>query len=162
MGDHTETVEIDFDPALVSFEQLLDVFWSHHRPRKDGYGGRQYMSLVLYRNEKQKNQATFVKNRIEERLKTEIETELKPFDQFFLAEEKHQKYYLKRYKQAYESVLQLFQSHDAFVKSTIAARLNGFVREFGTLGELNEEIQYWGLDDHDIGLLKETINKLKW
>ncbi|WP_373279229.1 hypothetical protein [Halalkalibacter okhensis] len=69
---------------------------------------------------------------------------------------------MKRYKQAYETVLELFQSHEAFVKSTVAARLNGFVRGFGTLTELKEEIYFWGLDDHDIGILKETIKKIKW
>ncbi len=162
MGDHTETLQVDFDSDLISLEQLLDTFWRNHTPRKDGYGGHQYMSLLLFHNSKQNKIIDQVKVKWEAKTNQRLETEIKPFEQFTLAEDKHQKYYFKRSKKAYEMILQLFSTHEDFVNSTIAARLNGFVREFGTLHDLKNEINEWRLDEKDRLLLIETIKKLKW
>ncbi len=163
MGDHTETIEIDFDPTLICFEQIMEVFWENHHPsRRRGYGGRQYMSLLLYHNEIQKNEALQIKRKWEKIRGEVIPTEIKSYTQFFLAEEKHQKYYLKRYKTAYEAVRELFTTHDQFVQSTLIARLNGFVREFGTLSDLKSEIETWGLSKSDQIRILETLNLLKW
>jgi hypothetical protein len=48
IGNHTETLEIDFDPTIISYEEILDIFWKNHNPlRVNDYKGRQYMSLLL-------------------------------------------------------------------------------------------------------------------
>ena len=49
MGDHSEAVQLEFDPAVISYAELLDVFWSNHRPINiNGYRGRQYQSIAFY------------------------------------------------------------------------------------------------------------------
>jgi len=51
LGDHTETVQIDYDPTQISFEELLDVFWDSHRPTQRAWS-RQYMAAVFFHNER--------------------------------------------------------------------------------------------------------------
>lgn len=56
MGDHTETVEVDFDPAVLAYDDILRVFWNGHRPENiNSYKGRQYQSMLLYRSPEQKD-----------------------------------------------------------------------------------------------------------
>jgi len=163
MGDHTESIEIDFHPELISYGQLLDVFWENHNPlRESFYKGRQYMSLLLYRNEDQEALALKTKRKWEQSLKGEIQTEMAPFSTFYAAEDYHQKYYLKRYAKAVEEVKNVFPSHSDFVNSTIAARLNGFVVGHGSLGKLKKEMNEWGLHPEQVKELVELLNKLKW
>jgi peptide-methionine (S)-S-oxide reductase len=163
MGDHTESIEIDFHPELISYEELLDVFWQNHNPlRESFYKGRQYMSLLLHRNEDQEAWALKMKRKWEQTLNGEIQTEMAPFSKFYAAEEYHQKYYLKRYTKAVEEVKSIFLSHSDFVNSTIAARLNGFVAGHGSLGSLKEEINEWGFHPEQTKELVALLNKLKW
>ena len=53
MGDHTETLEIDFDPDVLRYEDVLRHFWRNHYPNRDQYKGRQYLSLLRYRGDEQ-------------------------------------------------------------------------------------------------------------
>ncbi len=98
---HAESVEITFDPSLISFKDLLNVFWSIHDPTtKDRQGpdiGSQYRSAIFYLNEEQKRIA--VKSLGEQeasgRFVESIKTELVPASEFYPAEEHHQKYFAK-------------------------------------------------------------------
>ncbi len=163
MGDHTESIEIDFDADIITYEELLNIFWKNHNPLRDTfYKDRQYMSLLLFHNDDQKKQAQRVKSEWEQLLNGEIQTEMVAHSAFYLAEDYHQKYYLKRYPKAVEKVINIFESHHDFVNSTIAARLNGFVAGHGKLVSLKEEIALWGLNPEDSKTLVELINNLKW
>jgi len=163
MGDYTESIEIDYDTTIISYEELLQVFWGNHNPLRDTfYKGRQYISLLLYHNEDQKDQAEKIKIEYEQKLNGEIDTEMAVYSTFYLAEDYHQKYYLKRYANVVEQVDHLFLDHKDFVYSTIAARLNGFVAGHGNLVDLKEEMKEWGLNDEESEVLARLVNNIKW
>ena len=67
IGDHTETVQIDFDPQRISYEDLLDIFWRSHTSTGHGWS-RQYMNAVFYDNEKQQQFAMSSKAVMEKKL----------------------------------------------------------------------------------------------
>ena len=163
IGDHTETLEIEFDPEILSYEEILTIFWQNHDAAKNRfYKERQYLSLLLYHSEEQKRIAYQIKTEQEQILGKEIQTEFQPYTVFYCAENRHQKYFLKRFSKAMDSLLPLFPNDKAFVDSTIAARLNGFVREFGTLKDIKAEIHHWGLDPDNERVLKELLENIKW
>jgi peptide-methionine (S)-S-oxide reductase len=102
---HAEAVEIVFDPAKVSYEKLLDVFWHNIDPlarnRQFCDHGDQYRSAIFYRDDKQHGLANASKSAVEARFKQPVATEIVPAGPFYKAEEYHQDYYLKnpiRYK----------------------------------------------------------------
>ena len=104
---HAEAVEIAYDPAKVTYEQLLQVFWHNIDPvavdRQFCDHGRQYRSAIFYHGEDQRRAAEASKRAIEEskRLDRPIATEIVAAGPFYLAEEYHQGYYEKnpiRYK----------------------------------------------------------------
>lgn len=99
---HAEAVQVTYNPAIVSYETLLDVFWSIHDPtqlnRQGPDIGPQYRSAIFYHNEEQRSSAEASKRRLEEsgRLKSSVVTEIVPADVFWRAEEYHQQFFEKR------------------------------------------------------------------
>lgn len=96
---HAEVVQITFDPDVVSYERLLEIFWKSHDPttfnRQGPDEGPQYRSIILYHNEKQKEQAqkshdAIVKARV---YPGRIVTQLAPMTRFYPAEQYHQDYF---------------------------------------------------------------------
>ncbi|TWT27424.1 peptide-methionine (S)-S-oxide reductase [Planomicrobium sp. CPCC 101110] len=162
MGDHTETVEIDFDPAILNFEDVLLHFWRNHYPNRDNYKGRQYISLLRYHNGKQEQVANKVKAQMEKELGEAIETDIAPFTGFTLAEERHQKYYLKRYPKALDQLENLYPTPDLLLNSTFAARMNGFVKGYGTREELKHEIAGWPIEEEHRQFMIALLFQLKW
>lgn len=159
MGDHTETVEVTFDPEAISLEQLLRKFWSDHNPNRPVYKERQYISLLLYRNAEQKIMMETVKRQLEGEV---IHTEISPLHDFTEAEPHHQKYYLKRFKRTTEQLMHHFSDETAFHSSILTARLNGFVREYGTLASIKQEIAQWNISAEEITRLQQLLDGLKW
>jgi peptide-methionine (S)-S-oxide reductase len=102
---HAEAVEIVYDPAKVSYEKLLDVFWHNIDPlvkdRQFCDRGDQYRTVIFYHGDAQKTAAEASKKTVEARFKQPIETEIVAAGPFTKAEDYHQDYYLKnpvRYK----------------------------------------------------------------
>ena len=93
LGDHTETVEIAFDPEVISFEELLQQFWKQHDPSIKEV--TQYKSIIFYHNQRQKKTAEMSKKEMEKNLGKKIFTEIKKAGTFYEAEEYHQKYLQK-------------------------------------------------------------------
>ncbi len=99
---HAEAVKITFDPTLISYEELLKVFFSIHDPtqlnRQGPDIGKQYRSAIFYYNDEQKMAAEKIAKELESsgRLNKSIATEIVPASKFNKAEEYHQKYYEKR------------------------------------------------------------------
>ncbi|EGD72252.1 methionine sulfoxide reductase A [Salpingoeca rosetta] len=93
LGDHTEAVQIEFDPKVVTFEQLLDKFWVQHDASRKS--SRQYQSALWYQTEDQK-QAILKAIEAEEKKARyrgrKIATHVAPLGPFYLAEDYHQKY----------------------------------------------------------------------
>jgi peptide-methionine (S)-S-oxide reductase len=104
---HAEVTQISFDPAVVSFEELLEVFWNTHDPttlnRQGADEGTQYRSAVFYHNEEQKKIAEAYKKQLEASkvYKDAIVTEISPLTSFYPAEDYHQNYYALNPNQGY-------------------------------------------------------------
>jgi peptide-methionine (S)-S-oxide reductase len=98
---HAEVVEVEFDPAQVTYEQLLDVFWSNHDPTtRDRQGpdiGSQYRSVVFYHSPGQQEAAAAKKEALDRsgRFRRPIVTQIEPAPAFYRAEEYHQQYLRK-------------------------------------------------------------------
>lgn len=96
---HAEAVRVEYDPAKVSYEQLLDLFWEMHDPtslNRQGWDvGSQYRSAIFYHTEEQRQAAEQSKLRLEGKGR-KIVTEIVPADHFWPAEEYHQRYVEKR------------------------------------------------------------------
>lgn len=99
---HAEAVEVEFDPAQISYEQLLKVFWENHDPTtKDRQGpdiGTQYRSAILYHSAEQEKFARQSKEELDQskRYSKPIVTEILPVQDFYVAEEYHQRYLEKK------------------------------------------------------------------
>jgi peptide-methionine (S)-S-oxide reductase len=99
---HAEAVEVTYDPERVSYEELLDVFWSNHNPttrNRQGFDiGSQYRSAVFFHTPEQERAAQASKERLdaEGRWRSPIVTEIEPAGQFYEAEDYHQQYLEKR------------------------------------------------------------------
>jgi peptide-methionine (S)-S-oxide reductase len=102
---HAEVVQLTFDPDVVSYEQLLEVFWAMHDPtqvnRQGPDVGTQYRSIVLTHSEEQRLAAEASRDRAQARYPRAISTEIRPFAAFYPAEEYHQRYYLKNGHEPY-------------------------------------------------------------
>ena len=107
MTGHAEVVQIDFDPAVISYGDLLDVFWLCHNPTTlNAQGpdhGTQYRSVILYANEDQRKAAekSFEKVTAERWYNAPIVTQLVPLTKYFNAEKYHQDYYRRNKSAAY-------------------------------------------------------------
>ncbi|AZN41868.1 peptide-methionine (S)-S-oxide reductase [Paenibacillus albus] len=163
LGDHTETVEMDYDTRILSLENVLDIFWSNHNPVNiNDYKGRQYQSLILYRDQNQLDVIQKVMKKREEQGKGKPDTELASFNRFYPAEDRHQKYYLKRYPSAIEELSKLFPSPQELTNATLAARLNGLAKGYTNLRTILDEIHTWPISEDEKGNLHQLIQRIKW
>ena len=98
---HAEAVEVEFDPAKISYDKLLDSFWSLHDPttpnRQGPDVGTQYRSAIFYHDAEQEKAAIASREHAQNsgRLRRPIVTEIVPAEKFYPAEEYHQRYYEK-------------------------------------------------------------------
>jgi len=99
---HAEVVQIEYDPKVISYEELLGIFWDIHDPttvnRQGPDIGSQYRSVIFYHNAEQEKIARAAKEKLEKsrRFKGLIATEIVPAKEFYKAEEYHQRYYEKQ------------------------------------------------------------------
>jgi peptide-methionine (S)-S-oxide reductase len=96
---HAEVVQVEFDPAKVSYDRLLDVFWQIHDPtqvnRQGPDVGTQYRSAIFYLTPEQETAAKESRERAQEGLERPIATEITQASTFWPAEEYHQRYFEK-------------------------------------------------------------------
>jgi peptide-methionine (S)-S-oxide reductase len=94
---HAEVIQIKFDPAVLSYEKLLEIFWEAHDPttlnRQGNDTGTQYRSIILYSDDAQKAAAEKSKAEAAPRFSAPIVTQIVPLTKFYPAEEHHQNYY---------------------------------------------------------------------
>jgi peptide-methionine (S)-S-oxide reductase len=94
---HAEVTEIEFDPAKISYQKLLEVFWQAHDPttlnRQGADEGTSYRSIILYRDKKQELLAEKSKLEAQKDFHNPIVTEIVPLKKFYKAEDYHQEYY---------------------------------------------------------------------
>jgi peptide-methionine (S)-S-oxide reductase len=121
---HAEVIQITYDPKIISFKELLEVFWSSHDPttlNRQGYDvGTQYRSAIFYHSEEQKNLAEEYKKKLNDEgaFENTVVTEISAFDVFYPAKSDHQNYYNNNKSQGY-------------CRMVIAPKLEKFEKVFG-------------------------------
>ena len=104
---HTEAIQVTYDPKIISYKDLLYIFWRTHDPttinRQGADVGPQYRSMILYNSEEQKQKALASKEKVKKEgiYKNPIVTEILPLESFYKAEDYHQNYYSKDPKKSY-------------------------------------------------------------
>jgi len=104
---HAESIQIEFDPKVTSFEKILDIFWHTHDPttlnRQGNDVGTQYRSAIFYHDKTQKEIAERSRNELEKEnvYNDSIVTEITPFKNFYVAEDYHKNYYEKHHDVPY-------------------------------------------------------------
>jgi peptide-methionine (S)-S-oxide reductase len=104
---HAEAIQVTYDPAVISYEELLQVFWKTHDPttlNRQGHDvGTQYRSAIFYHTDKQKELAEHYKKKLDASgaFRAPIVTEIVPFKEFYRAEDYHQDYYQQNSGQPY-------------------------------------------------------------
>ena len=129
IGDHTEAISVDYDPAEISYEELLKYFWSAHDCRSGSYG-RQYRQAVFSRDERQRDIAEQSrKDHAEERgISVEaVQTPVVPIDRFTIAEGYHQKYRLRAGSPMRTFLEEAYAGIRSFADSSVAMRVNSIV-----------------------------------
>jgi methionine-S-sulfoxide reductase len=144
LGDHTEAVQVDFDPAQTSYERLLEVFLATDNPCARA-GTRQYMSAVFYHDEAQKKLAVEALRRAEARTGEPVAAAVLPATPFYPAEAYHQKYLLRCDPSLMKEFKAMYPAPDAFRDSPAAARVNGYLGGHGSKETLQKEIEHLGL-----------------
>lgn len=127
MGDHTEAISIDFDPEVISYNELLEHFWQGHRCERNN-SSTQYQNAVFYRNDEQKELAeTALKNRAAALgiSSEKVATKIIPVKTFTYAEKYHQKYAIRG--EIRESIDELYPDAKSLADSTVATRLNAYL-----------------------------------
>jgi methionine-S-sulfoxide reductase len=155
LGDHTESFQVDFDPSVLSYERLLDLFWESHNPCDTGFS-RQYMSAVFAANDEQKRIAAESKARLEKRMGSVIHTPILPLGTFTVAEDYHQKYYLRQ-SPLLREFKAIYPDDASLMASTAAARANGFLVGDGERAFAKTEIEKTGLSDRGKQVLYQAM-----
>ena len=156
MGDHTETVQVDFDPGRVTYAQLLEVFWNNHQPTRRNWS-RQYMNAIFYHNDEQRQLAMDSKTVVEQKNSGTIRSQVLPLRSFTMAEDYHQKYILKQHTKLKNELSRIYPRHRDFVSSTAVARLNGYAGGNGTRDQLSRELETLGLSAQGKQILSEMV-----
>jgi len=144
IGDHTETLQVDFDPAVTSFEKILEVYWSTHNHCATP-NSRQYMSAIFFANEEQKKIAVALGTKHEAKLKQKVTTWILPLKEFYLAEGYHQKHMLRQRPDLLKELTTMYPKDKDFLNSTAATRINGYLGGNGSYAQLEAEIDGFGL-----------------
>jgi peptide-methionine (S)-S-oxide reductase len=128
LGNHTETFQVDFDPTVITFGELVTMFWESHNPCAAG-GSTQYKKIVFYHSPEQ--QATIEKTRlaIEEQRGEPVRTEIRKAPTFWNAEDYHQKYRLRNRKNLMAIFDEIYPDGASFRDATLTMRANAFLAQ---------------------------------
>ncbi|XP_031837533.1 methionine sulfoxide reductase A isoform X4 [Nomia melanderi] len=155
LGDHTEVVDIEYNPDVISYSQLLSLFWENHEYGLTKKIKRQYMSLILYHDDEQKLLAEKSREQ-EQRKRTDlILTEVRKFEKFYSAEDYHQKYRLRNHPWLIETTG--LTSDETLKTSPLAAKLNGYLAGAGTIEQFEKELPKLGLSEKASRYLQKYV-----
>ena len=144
LGDHTEAIQIEFDPAVTSYGELLDVFFAGHDPCQEAWS-RQYQAILFWHDDVQRETAEIRARGIADSRGRPVRTELRAYERFWPAEDYHQKYYLRGKQALAASIRARFDSEEAFVHSPVVARVNAHLGGHYPLSALRGDLAEIGL-----------------
>jgi len=154
LGNHAETIQIDFDPEKITYEQLLDSFFTLHNPCTRSFSSLQYRSAIFVHGDEQRKAAEAAKEKYAAKEGRTVLTAILPAGKFYLAEDYHQKYLLKRKKKLYAELACYYPNESDFINSTAVARACGYIDGNGTAEALEAEIDSLGLSDEAKEILR--------
>ena len=134
LADHTEAIEIVYDPAVISYAELLSLFWASHDPTRAAFS-TQYRAAVFVHDAEQQAVAEATRSARAARLGA-IATPIEPASTFWQAEDYHQKYRLRN-SPLMKEFAAMYADGDDFVASTAAARANGMLAGHGDAAEVS-------------------------
>lgn len=140
LGDHSESIELEYDPEVVDYDTLLDLYWGW-------VGGAipsctQYAPIIFWHDEAQRQGALAS---VQEHGSDTVS--VRAAEHFYPAEDYHQKYNLKRYDVVYRDFERMYEDHADIVRSTAAARCNGILTGNGSWEKLGDELDDYGLSE---------------
>jgi len=157
LGDHTEALQVDFDPTRVTYADLLDIFWKSHNPAAQSWS-RQYRAAIFYHGEEQGQLARAARRRIGDSLRSTVHTDVLPLGIFTPAEDYHQKYYLRQRRELLREFRRFYPDEQGFIASTAAARVNGALAGYGSREQLDREIDDLGISPSGRRLLLDAFH----
>lgn len=159
IGDHTETLQLDFDPSRISYLKLLELFFSGHNTTREPWK-QQYRSIIFYNNPEQQQLALQAMQKHEAQRGQPVQTLLLPYTIFYLAEDRHQKYKLQRHPQLWQAFKAQHPHMQGLIDATAAARANGYLYGYGSKELLQEELGSLKLPPQvQELLLKQTVSQ---
>ncbi len=162
LGDQSECVQVDFDPTVISYAELVDLMFALHDPAsRPGYA--QYASLILAQDDEQLTVARERAKVASEKLGGPLTTRIEPLKKFWPAEDYHQKYYLRNDRTLLNEFKGMLGSDETALRdSTAGMRVNGYVSGSGTRVRLAGEMGSFGLSksarEHLLSLVGETAS----
>jgi peptide-methionine (S)-S-oxide reductase len=154
-GDHTEAVQVTFQPDLISYTKLLQVFWENHNAAIHAHT-RRFASVIYYHDGLQRAAALASKYDEQERRRTVIFTEVLPFTTFYQAEDHYQKYYLNRFPELIVALSAIRADPQPLINSTAVARVNGYLAGFGSPEDIERNMVIYQVTPE----WRETIMKI--
>ena len=145
IGEHSEAIQIDFDPAVISYDELLAVFWASHSPTSPSWS-TQYKAVLWTHGKAQASAARKSAQALAKKRGRELTTAIQPAPKFWIAEDYHQKYSLRRHEKLMLALLGPKLTQAMIRDSTVAARANGWVAGQGTPAQIAAESKALGLD----------------
>jgi peptide-methionine (S)-S-oxide reductase len=146
LGNHTETFQVDFDPSVLSFEQLVTLFWESHNPCSAG-GSTQYKKIVFYHSPEQKKTIEATRAAIEEKRGEPVRTEIRKAPTFWSAEDYHQKYRLRSRKNLMAIFNEIYPDGASFRDATLTMRVNAFLANQFSREDMKAAVQASDLSD---------------
>jgi len=153
LGDHTEVVDVFFDPDITSYEALLSYYFSHLGQKTAT--SRQYRSVIMCHNS---DQLALAKSLLQEKHLGKCEVSCEPFKNFYIAEKKHQKNALKRHP----GLFKCLAWEEDLTHSFVATRLNGYIGGNGSMAKFNKEWENLGLSKKIVEYVRKVIIKRCW
>lgn len=154
LGDHTETVQLEYDPIATSYDRLLEMFWGFHDAT--ACHKRQYMSAIFYHDKEQKQIAEDSFKKQQHEIGKTLATKILPARTFYDAEDYHQKYLLQRCADVCKGLraagVNLKTSH-------VAARLNGYCSGNGSKASFEAECTQLGLSDQLTEMVRRYVKQ---
>jgi len=155
LGDHTEVVQIQYDPCRITFKQLLSLFWKNHNPSI--FYQKQYWSIIFYITEEQKLVAQDFLQLYEKESLATVYTQIIPLEEYYHAESYHQKYTLQTHPWLIVAVN--VRSAKELIQSQVCTKFNGFLSSYGTHDELLELARNFGLNDRMVEYISREMMK---
>lgn len=158
LGDHSEAIQVEFDPERITFDDLLAIFLKEHDPFARS-ASAQYKAVLWTHGEAQAKRARKALAALARKHGREPKTEVRPAPRFWIAEDYHQKYYLRGKKGLLAALLGPGADGARVRESTLAARANGWVAGYGTAEQIAAEIDALELGEKAREALRRALGE---